>query len=71
MYPRCSLRLLLDSEIMLTQEDLDLLSFSTLASQIPHQKPSTVGLPLKAVYRDSVVGIRYLHRTSTINNSTV
>ncbi|KAI3621026.1 proteophosphoglycan 5 [Moniliophthora roreri] len=36
-------------------EDLDLLSFST----IPTHKPE--GLPLKAVYRDTIVGIRYIH----------
>ncbi|KII92758.1 hypothetical protein PLICRDRAFT_102889 [Plicaturopsis crispa FD-325 SS-3] len=37
-------------------EDIDLLSFSDLSSQSQSQ-----GLPLKAVYRDCVVGIRYLH----------
>ncbi|KAF4620534.1 hypothetical protein D9613_000477 [Agrocybe pediades] len=42
------------------QEDLDLLSFSPLTSA-PSQKTSAEGLPLKVVYRDAVVGIRYLH----------
>ena len=37
------------------QEDLDLLSFSGLDSQIH----SAQGPPLKAVYRGPVVGIRY------------
>lgn len=41
------------------QEDLDLLSFSSLPFR-QHQRQSQ-GLPLKAVYRDLVVGIRYLH----------
>ena len=40
---------------------MDLLSFSTAASQQSQQKPTNQGLPLKAVYRDAVVGIRYLH----------
>ncbi|KAI0062890.1 hypothetical protein BV25DRAFT_1899609 [Artomyces pyxidatus] len=37
-------------------EDIDLLSFSTMPSAAAPQN-----LPLKAVYRDSVVGIRYQH----------
>ncbi|KAH9485492.1 hypothetical protein JR316_0002400 [Psilocybe cubensis] len=41
-------------------EDLELLSFSALASGAPRKNQSE-GLPLKAVYRDTVVGIRYLH----------
>lgn len=42
------------------QEDLELLSFSDM---VPNgsQKHQMEGLPLKAVYRDTVVGIRYLH----------
>ncbi|KAI6104043.1 hypothetical protein EDD16DRAFT_1492858 [Pisolithus croceorrhizus] len=41
-------------------EDLELLSFSSLsASRAPNG--SEQGLPLRAVYRDAVVGIRYLH----------
>ncbi|KAI6106356.1 hypothetical protein EDD16DRAFT_1745865 [Pisolithus croceorrhizus] len=44
----------------LLQEDLELLSFSSLsASRAPNG--SEQGLPLRAVYRDAVVGIRYLH----------
>lgn len=39
------------------QEDLDLLSFSS----IPQSQAHPQGLPLKAVFRDSVVGVRYLH----------
>lgn len=47
------------------QEDLDLLSFSSPSMQGKSKRPIQ-GLPLKAVYRDSVVGIRYLHsRVST------
>ncbi|TCD65020.1 hypothetical protein EIP91_003341 [Steccherinum ochraceum] len=39
-------------------EDLELLSFS----KIPyHEGQAHGGLPLKAVYRDGIVGIRYLH----------
>lgn len=41
-------------------EDLELLSFSSLpAFRTPNS--SDQGLPLRAVYRDAVVGIRYLH----------
>ncbi|KAF9529235.1 hypothetical protein CPB83DRAFT_852910 [Crepidotus variabilis] len=43
-----------------TFEDLDLLSFADMASNIPKTQVLE-GLPLKAVYRDAVVGIRYLH----------
>jgi hypothetical protein len=42
----------------LKQEDMDLLSFASVQPQ--HVHPAQ-GLPLKAVYKDSVVGIRYLH----------
>lgn len=41
-------------------EDLELLSFSSL-SAFQTQNGSEQGLPLRAVYRDAVVGIRYLH----------
>ncbi len=41
------------------QEDLELLAFASLPFRNP-QKQSH-GLPLKAVYRDTVVGMRYLH----------
>lgn len=41
-------------------EDLELLSFSSL-SAFRTQNGSEQGLPLRAVYRDAVVGIRYLH----------
>ncbi|KAF8973069.1 hypothetical protein BDZ97DRAFT_1779189 [Flammula alnicola] len=41
-------------------EDLDLLSFSAIACNVP-LKQQTEGLPLKAVYRDTVVGIRYFY----------
>ncbi|PCH43434.1 hypothetical protein WOLCODRAFT_153494 [Wolfiporia cocos MD-104 SS10] len=44
-------------------EDIDMLSLSIMQ----HGVPSQHGLPLKAVYRDSVVGIRYLHsRTGAV-----
>lgn len=44
------------------QEDLELLAFSS-EEMIQSQKQvfAVHGLPLKAVYRDAVVGIRYLH----------
>ncbi|KAG6369534.1 hypothetical protein JVT61DRAFT_14283 [Boletus reticuloceps] len=43
-------------------EDLELLSFSSLPTfQASATLQSDQGLPLKAVYRDAVVGIRYLH----------
>ncbi|KJA27890.1 hypothetical protein HYPSUDRAFT_35069 [Hypholoma sublateritium FD-334 SS-4] len=41
-------------------EDMDLLSFSSVAAPVP-RKNQTEGLPLKAVYRDTTVGIRYFH----------
>ncbi|KAI6121716.1 hypothetical protein F5141DRAFT_531558 [Pisolithus sp. B1] len=44
----------------LPQEDLELLSFSSL-SAFRTPNGSEQGLPLRAVYRDAVVGIRYLH----------
>lgn len=40
---------------------MELLSFSSLLSNQTHPNQHVQGLPLKAVYRDSVVGIRYLH----------
>lgn len=46
------------------QEDVDLLSFSNIDS-MQHGRANSIigdaGLPLKAVYRDCVVGFRYLH----------
>jgi hypothetical protein len=42
------------------QEDIDLLALSVLPQ---HQAQ---GLSLKAVYRDTVVGMRYLHSRDTI-----
>ncbi|KAH7916544.1 hypothetical protein BJ138DRAFT_1052384 [Hygrophoropsis aurantiaca] len=42
-------------------EDMDLLSFSSLPTFNSHPSQPDHGLPLKAVYRDAVVGIRYLH----------
>ncbi|KIM45306.1 hypothetical protein M413DRAFT_24540 [Hebeloma cylindrosporum] len=41
-------------------EDLDLLSFASIASNVPRTQ-HIEALPLKAVYRDTVVGIRYFH----------
>ncbi|SJK97456.1 uncharacterized protein ARMOST_00708 [Armillaria ostoyae] len=49
-------------------EDLDLLSFSSLPFR-QHQRQSQ-GLPLKAVYRGLVVGIRYLHPREYSANPT-
>ncbi|KAF5370562.1 hypothetical protein D9758_001874 [Tetrapyrgos nigripes] len=45
-------------------EDIDLLSFSSISSRNQLQS-----LPLKAVYRDSIVGIRYLASRDTSNAS--
>ncbi|TFY53978.1 hypothetical protein EVG20_g9892 [Dentipellis fragilis] len=42
-------------------EDLDLLAFSECVNDPRHQVVNMQGSPLKAVYRDSIVGIRYLH----------
>lgn len=46
------------------QEDIDLLSFSKI-NNLQNGKVNGIagdaGLPLKAVYRDCVVGFRYLH----------
>ncbi|KAK0225866.1 hypothetical protein IW262DRAFT_1457121 [Armillaria fumosa] len=49
-------------------ENLDLLSFSSLPFR-QHQRQSQ-GLPLKAVYRELVVGIRYLHPREYSANPT-
>ncbi|KAG0698138.1 hypothetical protein DFH29DRAFT_1019719 [Suillus ampliporus] len=49
----------------ITLEDLDLLSFSSLSSSRTNSGQPDHGLPLKAVYRDAVVGIRYLHPRTT------
>ncbi|KAJ8595673.1 hypothetical protein M405DRAFT_782789 [Rhizopogon salebrosus TDB-379] len=45
----------------ITLEDLDLLSFSSLPNSSTNSRQPDHGLPLKAVYRDAVVGIRYLY----------
>ncbi|KAG2150975.1 hypothetical protein DEU56DRAFT_728399 [Suillus clintonianus] len=45
----------------ITLEDLDLLSFSSISNSRMNSGQPDHGLPLKAVYRDAVVGIRYLH----------
>ncbi|KAJ8090357.1 hypothetical protein PM082_018953 [Marasmius tenuissimus] len=42
-------------------EDLDLLSFSSIPFRNRLERQQPEGLPLKAVYRDTIVGIRYLH----------
>ncbi|KIJ15017.1 hypothetical protein PAXINDRAFT_99798 [Paxillus involutus ATCC 200175] len=42
-------------------EDLELLAFSSLPAYRASTAQSDQSLPLKAVYRDAVVGIRYLH----------
>ncbi|EPQ57190.1 hypothetical protein GLOTRDRAFT_127560 [Gloeophyllum trabeum ATCC 11539] len=44
-----------------TFEDLDLLTFSSLQGSILSQTSQSQSLPLKAVYRETMVGIRYLH----------
>ncbi|GLB37657.1 hypothetical protein LshimejAT787_0407080 [Lyophyllum shimeji] len=50
-------------------EDIDLLTLSCLPHR-PAQKQQAHGLPLKAVYRDTVVGIRYLHPIDTTKPPT-
>ncbi|KAL0956327.1 hypothetical protein HGRIS_002479 [Hohenbuehelia grisea] len=47
------------NEIVL--EDLDLLAFSAFPLLGAHQRQGPQSLPLKAVYKDAMVGIRYLH----------
>ncbi|KAL4254246.1 hypothetical protein ABKN59_002877 [Abortiporus biennis] len=42
-------------------EDLDLLAFSSVPCIQSQRTSNPGGLPLKAVYRDCIVGIRYLH----------
>ncbi|KAA1476074.1 hypothetical protein DENSPDRAFT_842963 [Dentipellis sp. KUC8613] len=42
-------------------EDIDLLAFSEGLTETRSQVANMQGSPLKAVYRDSIVGIRYLH----------
>ncbi|OCH91449.1 hypothetical protein OBBRIDRAFT_886969 [Obba rivulosa] len=54
-------------------EDLDLLSFSSipaLSAQSVHSTAAAQGLPLKAVFRGSVVGIRYQHPRITPAGAT-
>ncbi|KAK2464211.1 hypothetical protein APHAL10511_003668 [Amanita phalloides] len=46
-------------------EDIDLLSFSSLASDNSLNRQQQ--LPLKAAYRDNLVGIRYLHPKESVN----
>lgn len=43
------------------QEDLDLLAFSSEPLHAQKQSMAVHGLPLRAVYREGVVGIRYQH----------
>ncbi|KAL1755125.1 hypothetical protein FB107DRAFT_214227 [Schizophyllum commune] len=43
-------------------EDLELLSFASFLSRPSQRSNLSQGLPLKAVYRDNVVGIRYLYQ---------
>ncbi|KAF8623099.1 hypothetical protein AX15_006510 [Amanita polypyramis BW_CC] len=52
-----------DKQAQVVFEDIDLLSFSD--KTLRHQQ----GLPLKAVYRDNLVGVRYLHPKESINTS--
>ncbi|KAI0093273.1 hypothetical protein BDY19DRAFT_923038, partial [Irpex rosettiformis] len=52
-------------------EDVDLLSFSPSTSQNSQiHSFSAHGIPLKAVYRDVVVGFRYMHPRVISNDST-
>ncbi|KAF9010574.1 hypothetical protein BDQ17DRAFT_1420931 [Cyathus striatus] len=48
-------------------EDLELLSFSSLLPKVPQKQPAQ-GLPLKAIYRDTTVGIRYLYPCDNVEN---
>ncbi|OBZ70773.1 hypothetical protein A0H81_09042 [Grifola frondosa] len=43
------------------QEDLDLIAYSSVPSLQNRETAMIQGLPLKAVYQDAVVGIRYLY----------
>ncbi|KAI5890561.1 uncharacterized protein SCHCODRAFT_02690501 [Schizophyllum commune H4-8] len=43
-------------------EDLELLSFASFLARPSQRSNLSQGLPLKAVYRDNVVGIRYLYQ---------
>ncbi|KAG1746136.1 hypothetical protein EDB19DRAFT_379777 [Suillus lakei] len=52
----------------ITLEDLDLLSFSSISNSRTNPGQPDHGLPLKAVYRDAVVGIRYLHPRTADSN---
>ncbi|KAG1903295.1 uncharacterized protein F5891DRAFT_1018602 [Suillus fuscotomentosus] len=45
----------------ITLEDLDLLSFSSISNSRTNSGQPDHGLPLRAAYRDTIVGIRYLH----------
>lgn len=45
----------------LSQEDVDLLSFSDLLANRTQLNRNAQGLPLKAVHRGPIVGIRYQH----------
>lgn len=46
------------------------MSFSTLATdKVIDKNQQLQGLPIKAVYRDNLVGIRYLHPKDTINSN--
>ncbi|KAG1799742.1 uncharacterized protein HD556DRAFT_1231134 [Suillus plorans] len=50
-------------------EDLDLLSFSSISNSRTNSGQPDHGLPLRAVYRDAVVGIRYLHSKTADSTS--
>ncbi|KAG1799740.1 uncharacterized protein HD556DRAFT_1231166, partial [Suillus plorans] len=50
-------------------EDLDLLSFSSISNSRTNSGQPDHGLPLRAVYRDAVVGIRYLHSRTADSTS--
>lgn len=43
-----------------------MLSLSCNTQKRPHKQQQLQGLPLKAVYRDTIVGIRYLHGSETM-----
>ncbi|KAF8635204.1 hypothetical protein AX17_003980 [Amanita inopinata Kibby_2008] len=51
-----------------SQEDIDLLSFSSLVSDMGQQQQE---FPLKAIHRDNLVGIRYIHPKESIGTNPV
>lgn len=47
------------------QEDVELLAFSSM----PPRQGAPINIPLKAVYRETTVGMRYLHPLTETNTT--